>query len=297
MIGVLAGNGPKSKIYDSDFLTFQTNKTQDMIVFYPTNRYPDWNLDPKIGILMDDGGPFKTPVVPTIRNNIIRYAIDNGYEQLLIIDDDITGFNKYDAANMKDDEPLKYEKRAALPNFEEVYGGIIGANFKRFKLKTGKKYSNQIPYSCIYFNLKIYQERYGIVPTFETGVATWDDFDFALEMRKMGILPQTFNEYAIIKSGTQDSETVGKSIAAAGNDKASMLGYELYKKHGHANTLIKLKVNIIDVAPSMSKSYHPRFWTYRVDTYEHWKEDVLNNAHNIRKSEKAKNAGFHFGSN
>jgi len=276
-------------MYKENFPTFKTNDVQDTYIFYPAKKFPDWQTD--FATLVDDGGPFTTPVVPTIRNNMIDFAYSKGYEVLWIVDDDITNFYRFHD-EQSDDKPLQKDRKTPLPEVEELFGGIIGANFKRFKLKTGKKYSNQIPYSCMYLNLKMYKEK-GIKPQFEVGVETWDDFDFALQMRQKGFLPQTFNQYAIIKTGTQDSETVGKSLAAAGIDKVNKLGFELYKKWGHANTAIKLKVNIIDVAPALCKTFQPKFWTYRIDSYENWKVDVLNNTAAHRKSDKAKKEGLH----
>jgi hypothetical protein len=55
---------------------------------------------------------------------------------------------------------------------------------------------------------------------------------------------------------------------------------------------------MIDVSPAMCKDYKPfgfMKYKYPVDTYENWKAAVLADADNIRKSEKAKKTGQHFG--
>jgi len=219
-----------------------------------------------------------------------------------MIDDDGTAFYKYDDYSNEDLEAGKtptFEKFPPLPEIEHPFGGILGSNFKRFKLATGKKYSNQMPVGCIYLDLKKLKNMGG-VPRFEEQILLWDDYDFFLKLRKMGIAPMTHNYYAFIKPFTQDQKvqksSTGtgafriKSQASSGMEKVINMGFNLYKRYGSENCICKKKLNIVDVHPAMTTKFHPIVFRHRIDTLSHWLEDILDddNTKYVRASDKVK---------
>jgi hypothetical protein len=293
LIAILAGRGPKNRYDKDDFKTFHNNENQDVIAFYNKNDFPNWN--PKHVTLQHNGMPYTNTVsnVASLRNTILDYAENNGYKQLWMIDDDVRLFYHYKPFTKEDLEnkkKLEFTRFEQLPQIEHPFGGMLGGNFKRYKMATGKKYSNQMPVGCIYFDLEKIREKIGSVPRFETQVLLWDDYDFFLNLRKHDILPMTFNEYAFIKPETQDIKAEGHSIASAGIKKVCTMGFNLYKRYGSENCLCKKKINILDVSPTLRKTFGPIEFRYRIDSLEHFLKDAYedNNTLYVRNSDKIK---------
>jgi hypothetical protein len=291
LVAILAGRGPKNRYDKDDFKTFHSNENQDVIAFYDENVHPNWK--PKNVQLQHNGMPYTNTVskVASLRNYILDYAENNGYKQLWMIDDDVRLFYHYKPFTKEDLEQknkLEFTKFDPLPEIEHEFGGMLGGNFKRFKLATGKKYSNQMPVGCIYWDLEKIKNKIGSVPRFDTQVLLWDDYDYFLNFRKHGILPMTFNEYAFIKPETQDKKTEGKSIASAGMQKVCTMGFNLYKRYGSENCLCKKKLNILDVSPTLRKTFGPIKFRYRIDSLEHFLKDAYedDNTLYVRCSDK-----------
>jgi hypothetical protein len=293
LVAILAGRGPKNRYDKDDFKTFHFNKDQDVVAFYNQNDYPNWQ--PKHVTLKHNGMPYTDTVskVATLRNTILDYAEFRGYKQLWMIDDDVRLFYHYNPFSKEDLEQKKkltFTRFDPLPTIEHEFGGMLGGNFKRFKLATGKKYSNQMPVGCIYWDLEKIRAKIGEVPRFETKVLLWDDYDYFLNMRKHDILPMTFNEYAFIKPETQDIKAEGDSIASAGIQKVCTMGFNLYKRYGSENCLCKKKLNILDVSPTLRKKFGPICYRYRIDSLEHFLKDAYedDNTLYIRCSDKVR---------
>jgi hypothetical protein len=293
LIAILAGRGPKTKCDDDNFVTFHSNATQDVVAFYNQTKFPDWK--PKHFALEHNGQPYTDTVsiVARLRNTILDYAEAHGYEQLWMIDDDVRLFyhyHPYTKADLESKKPLVFDRFDALPQMEHEFGGLIGGNFKRFKLATGNKYSNQLPVGCIYWDLKKIKAKIGSIPKFEEKTLLWDDYDYYLNLRKNEILPHTFNEYAFIKYETQDEKAEGDSLASSGITKVCNMGFNLYKRYGSENCLCKKKLNILDVSPQLRKTYQPILYRYRIDSLEHFLEDAYNddNTLYVRSSDKVK---------
>ena len=293
LVAILSGRGPKN-IYDEDRAkTFHNNNDQDVVAFYDKNKFPDWKS--KHVTLQHNGMPYTNTVsnVGTLRNTIMKYAEDNGYKQLWMIDDDVRQFyhyNPYTKEDLNNELKLTYTKFDQLPKIEHAFGGCLGGNFKRYKLATGQKYSHQMPVGCLYFDLEKIKKIIGHIPTFEEKILLWDDYDFFLNFRKYGIIPETFNEYAFIKPQTQDQKVAGNSIASSGIEKVCTMGFNLYKRYGSENCICKKKLNIVDVAPAMTNKFFPVVYRHRIDSLEHFLQDVYedDNTKYVRSSDKVK---------
>jgi hypothetical protein len=293
LIAILAGRGPKNRYDREDFKTFHNNDLQDVIAFYDKNKYPSWQT--KFVSQQHNGQPYFNTVsnVASLRNFILDYAENNGYKQLWMIDDDVRLFYHYQPFtkdDLKAKHKLEFTKFDPLPNIEHEFGGMLGGNFKRFKMATGKKFSNQMPVGCIYWDFEKIKQKMKQIPRFDTKTLLWDDYDYFLNLRKNNILPMTYNEYAFIKPETQDEKAEGNSIASSGIIKVCTMGFNLYKRYGSENCLCKKKLNILDVSPALKKTFNPIEYRYRIDSLEHFLKDAYedNNTLYVRSSEKVK---------
>jgi hypothetical protein len=296
LVIILAGRGPKMKWNQPRFVTFHNNDVQDVVALYNKNDYPDWKSP--YATLLHNGQPYPegTEIFAKICNIGLNYAEDNGYEKVYIVDDNCSLFYHYDDYTKDDLEnkrKLTFHSYAPLPEIEKEFGGFTAANFKRFKISTGEKYSHQMPVSSMYWNIPLMKEKIGSIPRFDEATPIWPDYDYYLNLRKLGILPWNFIRYAYIKTETQDQKVVGKSLASKGDLRVCTLGYNLYKRYGADNCVCKKKLNFLDVSPAMKRTFFPVKYRYRVDTLEHFLKDAYEDTDTkyIRESELVKKGG------
>jgi hypothetical protein len=293
LVIILAGRGPDMKWNKPKFETFHSNDKQDVVALYNKNDYPNWQSP--YAKMVHNGQPFPpgTEIFSKICNVGLDYAEDNGYEKVFIVDDNCSLFyhyHNYTKENLKNKDKLTFDRYAPLPEIEMPFGGFTAANFKRFKISTGAKYSHQMPVSSMYWNIPLMKEKIGLIPRFDENTPIWPDYDYYLNLRKLDILPHTFNRYAFIKPDTQDQRVKGKSLASKGDLRVCTMGYNLYKRYGSENCICKKKTNFLDVSPAMKKKFFPVVYRYRVDTLEHFLKDAYDDHDTlyIRESELVK---------
>jgi len=293
LIGILGGRGPNTNMDKDSFTWCQSNDTHDVISLTNINQYPDWK--PKHFTAIHNGQPYTdvNMIISRICNNIFKYALENGYSKVWRLDDDVTHILKYEPytqENLMNKDPLKYIKNDfKMPSIEHAYGGMNGTNFKKTKMLSGKKYSHQCPAGCHYYDLeKIINANGGEMLWYEEKELIWEDYDYIIKLRKLGIQSQLHTGYAYVVPGTQDDNvSSGTSLASSGVKKMCTYSYNLYKKWGELNTYIKIKSNLVDCHPSLNGKYTDKIvHRFRVDTLENFLEDVYNDQLNCKRSMK-----------
>ena len=136
----------------------------------------------KINILKNNQG------IAYVRNFILNWARENGYDWIIMCDDDISGFGLYDNGNLKRDGSIWneiFEKASKLP-FE-----VIGINYAHLAWCSDKIYSinSALVEVCVLINLKKVNWSY------RNEFCLKEDRDFTLQTVKNGNGVLKFNRY------------------------------------------------------------------------------------------------------
>jgi hypothetical protein len=240
LIVVLGGRGPNAPWLKKRFKSYFDGSRDLAISTRPQYVKEFENLG--FTTIEQPPKPANHNMVAIIRNQAIRWAVENDYGRIWIMDDDLNQITRSGYKEAEDKWGV-VEPDADIPflpsehpftKLPVVYGGLNNGNFVNQKLKLGKVWCTITPYSAFYFDIAN-AKKHGL---YEEIMAVeypwmWEDFDMRLRFRRLGhkpLVPIAVSH----KRPTQNMSLDGNSLASS-RAVANTLSYNCYVKHGDLN--------------------------------------------------------------
>lgn len=172
-----------------------------------------------------------------VRNYMLEYARKNNHSWVIVCDDDVTSFGKYNGKTQKLDASIWFdilEKSKKLP-FE-----IIGINYRQHAWHEKKNYSINRKFAevCVLLNIKKIKWNY------RSRFNTKEDRDFSLQTIKNGYGIFRFNHYFF---NCPDVGTNKGGLEDSYNKKFDEKASKKMCQEWHPYAKLKIKKNRLDV--------------------------------------------------